>query len=173
MTTPGKGDYGFGLLVRNSNGARIVFHGGGIEGFQTYLAYVPDRRIAVIVLTNMNGGAIGPVSNDLMDVALGKTVVLPLERKAVPIASEELKRFEGVYDVDPHFAITITAGPNGLEASGGGQQKLALMYQGVVDGHPRFYVRQVDAELEFVPDANGTIRSMVLHQNGDHPAKKR
>jgi len=173
MTTPGLGDYGLGLFIRNSDGVRTISHGGGIEGFNTSLAYVPERRLAVIVLSNMNGGAIGPVSDDLMKVALGKAVVLPSEHKAVPIASADLKKFEGVYDVAPDFAITIVAGPNGLEASGGGQQKLSLMYQGVVEGHPRFYVPGPDAELEFVPDASGTITSLVLHQNGDHPGKKR
>lgn len=173
MTTPGLGEYGLGVFVRTKNGVREISHGGGIEGFNTSLAYVPERRLAVIVLSNENGGAIDRVSDELMEVALDKPVVLPSERKPVPIAADELKRFEGVYDVTPQFAITIAAGPNGLEASGGGEQKLPLMYQGVVDGHPRFYVAKVDAELEFVPDASGTITSLVLHQNGSHPAKKR
>jgi CubicO group peptidase (beta-lactamase class C family) len=173
MTKPGLGDYGLGVFVRNENGLRTVSHGGGIEGFNTSLAYVPERRLAVIVLCNENGGAIDRVSDELMKAALGKPVVLPNEHKPVPIAMDELKKFEGVYDVDPSFVITISMGPNGLQAAGGGQQNLALIYQGVVDGHARFYVPGPEAELEFVPDANGTITSLVLHQNGDHPAKKR
>lgn len=173
MTTPGLGDYALGLFVRDSDGVREVVHGGGIEGFNTSLAYVPERRLAVIVLSNMNGGAIGPVSDDLMKVALGKPVVLPSEHKAVPIAKEALQKFVGVYDLSPRFALTISVGPEGLEASGGGRDHLPLMYQGDVAGHPRFYVAAVDAELEFVPDASGTITSLVLHQNGDHVAKKR
>ena len=173
MTTPGLGDYGFGVFVKNSDGVRIVSHNGGIEGFNTSLAYVPERRLAVIVLSNMNGGAIGPVSEKLMQVALGKTVVLPDEHKAVPISKDELQKFVGVYDLAPNFALTISVGPDGLQGTATGQQTLPLMYQGVVGGHPRFYARQPDAELEFVPDANGTITSLVLHQNGDHPAKRR
>jgi len=127
----------------------------------------------VIVLSNMNGGAIGPVSDKLMQVALGKTVVLPDEHKAVPISKDELQKFVGVYDLAPNFALTISVGPDGLQGTATGQQTLPLMYQGVVGGHPRFYARQPDAELEFVPDADGTITSLVLHQNGDHPAKRR
>jgi hypothetical protein len=121
----------------------------------------------------MNGGAIGPVSDDLMQVALGRAVVLPSEHKPVPIAKEDLQKFVGVYDVDTGLAITIAMGADGLEGSGGGAQHLKLMYQGVVAGHPRFYAPGPDAELEFVPDASGTITSLVLHQNGEHPAKKR
>jgi CubicO group peptidase (beta-lactamase class C family) len=173
MTTPGLGDYALGVFVRTQNGVRTISHGGGIEGFNTSLAYVPERRLAVIVLSNMNGGAIGPVSDDLMSVALGKEVKLPSERKPVPIAKEDLQKFVGVYDVGPGFALTIAVGADGLEASGGGAQHLKLMYQGVVEGHPRFYVPGPDAELEFVPDASGAITSLVLHQNGEHPGKKR
>jgi CubicO group peptidase (beta-lactamase class C family) len=173
MTTPGLGDYGLGVFVRNTEGVRTVVHGGGIEGFNTSLAYVPERRIAVIVLCNMNGGAIGPVSDDLMQVALGRTVMLPPEHKPVPIAKEDLQKFAGVYDLAPGFALTISVGPDGLQGAATGQQTLSLMYQGVVAGHPRFYAPGPDAELEFVPDASGTITSLVLHQNGEHPAKKR
>lgn len=173
MTTGGLGNYGMGLFIENRNGVRMVFHGGGIEGFNTSLAYVPERRLAVIVLSNMNSGAIGAVSDKLMQVALGRPVVLPDEHKAAPITNQELERFVGVYDLAPNFALTISVGPNGLQGAGTGQPTLPLIYEGVVDGHPRFYARQPDAELEFVPDASGKITSLVLHQNGEHSAKKR
>jgi hypothetical protein len=48
------------------------------------------------------------------------------------------------------------------------------MYQGAKDGHARFFIAQIGAEIEFVPDANDTIQSLMLHQNGaNRPAKKR
>jgi CubicO group peptidase (beta-lactamase class C family) len=148
MTTPGLGEYAMGVFVQTKNGVRTVTHGGGIEGFNTVLSYVPERRLAVIVLSNMNGGAIDRVSDELMSVALGKAVVLPEEQKAVPISSEELQKFVGVYDLAPNFALTISVGPNGLQGAGTGQPTLPLMYQGLVDGHPRFYAAGPDAELE-------------------------
>jgi CubicO group peptidase (beta-lactamase class C family) len=39
MTTPFKNDYAFGLGVVTKNGRKLISHGGGIEGFNTYLAY--------------------------------------------------------------------------------------------------------------------------------------
>ena len=35
MTTPGKGDYGLGLVVRTVSDRKVIEHGGGIEGFNT------------------------------------------------------------------------------------------------------------------------------------------
>ena len=57
---------------------------------------------------------------------------------------------------------------------GPGQPAVPMMYQGAKSGHARFFIAQVGAEIEFVPDANGTIQSLILHQNGANtPAKKR
>ena len=41
MTTPFKNDYGYGLAVRTAHGYTVIEHGGGIEGFNTQLAYDP------------------------------------------------------------------------------------------------------------------------------------
>jgi hypothetical protein len=44
---------------------------------------------------------------------------------------------------------------------------------GIKEGHPRFFTSIVNAEIEFIPDANGSFTSMVLHQNGhDSPARR-
>lgn len=71
LTTPGKGSYGLGVFVgENKNGVKIVSHGGAIEGFNTSLLYVPDQRIAVIVLSNVNGTAPQQISDQLLTLAL-------------------------------------------------------------------------------------------------------
>jgi len=173
MTTPGKGDYGFGVGVTQHDGVKVVSHNGGIEGFNTYLTYVPDRKIAVVVLSNVNGSAPETMGGQLLDVVMGKPLVLASERKAVPIAKQDLEKFTGVYDLAPTFALTIAINGDSLTAQGTNQSALPMMYQGVPDGHPRFFLPQVNAEVEFVPDATGAITSLVLHQGGDHPAKKR
>ena len=174
MTTAGKGGFGLGVEVAETDGLTVIKHGGGMPGFSAQLTYVPERKILVAVLSNVYGPAASAMGEQLLDVALGKRVVLASERKPVPIAKSELNRFAGVYDVGPGFAITIAVGEDSLTVQGTNQPKpMALMYQGVVDGHARFYVPQFDAELEFVTDARGQVTSLVLHQGGEHPAKKR
>jgi CubicO group peptidase (beta-lactamase class C family) len=173
MTTPGKGDYGLGVFIANKDGVKVVSHGGGIEGFNTHLAYAPDRRIAIVVLSNVNGGAPDAMGDQLFDVVMDKPVVLANERKAVAISKEELAKFVGVYDMAPTFSLTVALAGDGLTVQGTGQPALPVMYQGVKDGHPRFFASVVSAEIEFVPDASGAITSLVLHQGGQNmPAKK-
>ncbi len=173
MTTPGKGDYGLGVTIHSEDGVKVVEHGGGIEGFNSNLMYVPDKRICVVVLANVNGAAPGQMGQQLLDVTLGKPVVLATERKAVPIAKEDLAKFVGVYDLMPNFSLTIAQAEVGLTVQGSGQPSLPILYQGVKDGHPRFFITAVGAEIEFVPDAAGAIQSLILHQNGANmPGKK-
>ena len=173
MTTAGKGDYGLGVGVVQQNGVKVIQHGGGIEGFNTQLAYVPERKLTVVVLSNVNGGAPGSMGAQLLDVAMGKPVILANERKPVPITKEELQKFTGVYDLSPAFALTIAVSGDSLTVQGTNQPALPAMYQGAEGGHPRFFVPQVNAEIELLPDATGAISSLVLHQGGEHPAKKR
>jgi hypothetical protein len=151
-----------------------VEHGGGIEGFNTNLIYVPEKRICVVVLANVNGSAPGQMGGQLLDVVLGKTVVLDSERKPVPITATELAKFVGVYDLSPTFALTVAQVGDGLTVQRTGQPAIPQIYQGVQDGHPRFFSTKVGGEIEFVPDANGSIQSLILHQGGANiPAKKR
>jgi CubicO group peptidase (beta-lactamase class C family) len=173
MTTAGKNDYGLGVGVMEKDGLKVVRHNGGIEGFNTYLAYVPDRRIAIAVLGNVNGSAPDRMGPELLDVVLGNPVTLASERKAVPITKDELSSFGGVYDLSPTFAITFSVTGDGLASQATGQPSFPLMYQGVKDGHPRFFNTQVGAEIEFAPDPNGGFGSIVLHQGGrDVPGKR-
>src|SRR5262249_21442642 len=55
MTTPFKETYACGLDVRTVKGHKVIGHGGGIEGFETFLAYYPEDRLTVAVLANLNG----------------------------------------------------------------------------------------------------------------------
>ena len=45
--------------MQTDGGHKVIEHGGGIEGFNTELAYYPDDKLTVVVLGNVNGGAPG------------------------------------------------------------------------------------------------------------------
>lgn len=49
--------FGFGWLVGESNGHRMVEHGGAhMTGFTSHILHYPDDHLTVIVLTNLSGG---------------------------------------------------------------------------------------------------------------------
>ena len=53
MLTPFKNNYGFGLVIINAAGRTRYGHNGGINGFNSFLAYFPESRVTVVVLANV------------------------------------------------------------------------------------------------------------------------
>ncbi|QDX26271.1 serine hydrolase [Sphingomonas suaedae] len=160
--TPYKNGYALGIGVESKDGVTTIEHGGGIEGFNTSLAYDPDRKITVVVLGNLNGPSPGKLSKSLMTLARGGTVVLPSERKAVTIAPEELVQYEGVYEISPTFAITMRVKDGKLMTQATGQQEFELF----PESKDRFFLKVVDAQAEFTRDAAGKVTGLILHQGG-------
>jgi Domain of unknown function (DUF3471) len=109
--------------------------------------------------------------------ALGQTVTLPSEHKAMAITKEELARFVGVYAmpaIGPGFTLTVALSGDGLSAQLTGRGPTVLVYLSVRDGRPRFYSEKEFAEFEFVPDPSGSIVSFVLHVAGENiPGQRR
>jgi CubicO group peptidase (beta-lactamase class C family) len=70
MTTATKGNYGCGVFVSRKDDMEVIEHGGSIEGFNSYMIYVPARNIAVIALSNVSGDAPDKMAAKLLDVTL-------------------------------------------------------------------------------------------------------
>jgi len=166
MTTPGKSHYGDGVFINERQGVTVVEHGGQIEGFTSYMSYVPSQQVAVIVLGNVSGDTPDRLAGQLLDVTLGKAVILTPPRTAQAITPAELTRFSGTYVISPQLTLAITPAADGLLVLATGQPPLSFSYEGTVNGHPQFFTRSMDAQLEFAPSATGTVPTVLLHLSG-------
>lgn len=169
LTTPVRDGYAMGLIVSETDGRRLVWHNGAIEGFNTYMAYDPGDRTAVIVLSNLNGVAPDKLGAALVALARGGTVTLASERRAVALSPEALKVYEGVYALSPAFALTVSVVDGKLTAQATGQKAFEL----TAEAEDAFYLTAVDAQITFTRDATGAVDGLVLHQGGrDMPARR-
>ena len=162
MTTPFKGDYAFGLVVRTVNGHRVINHGGGIEGFNTMLAYYPDDKVTIAVLANLNGGAPNEIAQYLGALAQGEKVVLPSERKEVHIDPKIFDRYVGDYALAPKFIIKVSREGDRFITQATGQGQVEIFPE---DDH-EFFAKVVNAQITFVTDKNGKATALILHQGG-------
>jgi len=162
MTTPLKENYAFGLTARTTNGHRVISHGGGINGFNTELAYYPDDSLTVVVLGNLNGSAPGDIAAKLAAVARGEPVILPSERKAVTVAPSILAAYVGTYELAPTFSIVVTLEGDQLMSQPTDQPKAPMF----AESETRFFLKVVDAQVEFVKNDTGRVTNLVLHQGG-------
>lgn len=162
MTTPFKNDYAFGLGVQEVKGHKVVDHGGGIEGFNTELAYYPDEKLTVIVLSNQNTGATGDIAMKLAAVTRGEPVVLASERKEITVAPAILEKYVGTYELTPNFSIVMTVENGQLMTQATGQPKFPLF----AESETKFFLKVVDAEVEFHKNDKGDVEYLILHQGG-------
>jgi CubicO group peptidase (beta-lactamase class C family) len=162
MTTPFKQDYAFGLGVVTNNGRKVITHAGGIEGFNTQLSYYPDDKLVVAVLANLNGPFAGQIAGKLAQVAHGEKVVLASAHKEITVAPKILAQYVGTYELTPNFSIAITLEDGRLISQATNQQKLPIY----PESETMFFLKAVDAQLEFVKNDKGEVSNLVLHQNG-------
>lgn len=157
LTTPVRDQYAFGVFAAKAQGNTTIAHSGGLDGFNTYMAYDPDRRVTVIVLGNLNGLAPDALGGALLafsreDAGLGDA--------QIPVAPDVLRTYAGVYQLSPTSSITISTTENGLIGQWAGQAAVAL----TATGADAF--RQPDGgEITFIRSASGEVTALVLHQD--------
>jgi CubicO group peptidase (beta-lactamase class C family) len=64
--------YGMGFFLSTYRGHKQVEHGGNIDGFSANLAFLPNEKIGVVVLTNLDGNPVpNIVAMNIFDRLLG------------------------------------------------------------------------------------------------------
>jgi CubicO group peptidase (beta-lactamase class C family) len=88
MFTPFKDNYAYGWTVRPPSaatyGRQRIAHGGGINGFSSMLIRVPDDKLTVVVLSNVQESESSRIANDLLSIALGRPYEVPSAGTALP-----------------------------------------------------------------------------------------
>ena len=63
---------GISWFLDDTKGAHLVVHGGGDDGFRTYVGLCPDRKIGVVYMTNCDHANVGRIIDMLLSTALGR-----------------------------------------------------------------------------------------------------
>ncbi|HEV2863431.1 MAG TPA: serine hydrolase [Pyrinomonadaceae bacterium] len=168
---------GEAYAVREKDGLLFVQPGGGprLTGYPlsaTEFFFSPDSLDRLTFTKD----AAGKVTGLRVTRRFGPPTVgvradrpLPAERVAIKLAPEVLERYVGVYELAPTFSIAVTRRGEQLFAQATGQSELEIS----PETETTFFVKVVDAKLEFKKDAGGNVTGLVLHQGGRQvPGKK-
>ncbi|HEX3130192.1 MAG TPA: serine hydrolase [Thermoanaerobaculia bacterium] len=159
--------YGFGWFIGNTNGHRVIQHGGAWQGFTSNISRWVDDRLTVIVLTNRLGSAPEQVGRGA--AAFYVPELAPRERKAIKVDPRIVDEYVGDYELVPGFVLTVSREGDQYWSQATGQPRVELF----AESETEFFLRIVDAQLTFVRDAGGKVTHLVLHQGGtDREAKK-
>jgi CubicO group peptidase (beta-lactamase class C family) len=159
MKIAGKSSYGLGWFIQDWNGMKVVQHGGNIDGFNSLVAMVPEKKLGFVLLTNVSASSLG---SDLMPI-VWQNILNTASKEASPAASPSgIDAYVGKYRLDAakvDIEVKTDAG------------KLVM----VVPGQP-VYTLEPNGERQFklagAPDeyavkfnpASGDVTEMYLQQ---------
>ena len=92
----------------------------------------------------------------------------PQEREEIPVDSEILKEYEGDYELGAGAAMTVSVRESQLFVQVTGQPAFPAFAMDT----DRFFLKVVDAEIEFLRDESGAVIELILHQAGEHRARR-
>jgi CubicO group peptidase (beta-lactamase class C family) len=108
--TPEKEDYAFGVIVEKKYGRALEWHNGGIDGFRTFFARVPELDAAVAFMSNseeLDVDKIGMAVVKMMDD--GRPVDPPKERAIAPFDPAAAKAVSGEYAITDDSKKSLSA----------------------------------------------------------------
>src|SRR5580704_5985377 len=164
--SPNPANYGFAWEISTVNGHKLIEHGGAWQGFTCDIRRYVDDNLTVVVLANLAGANPGAIAERVAELA--NPALAPPQHKEVAIDPKLLDGYVGKYQLEPDFILTVTREGDNLYTQATGQQKIQVFPEGDKD----FFLKVVDAQITFVTDAQGHATGIILHQGGDHLAKR-
>ncbi len=82
--------------------------------------------------------------------------------KEIALSEAVLDTYTGGYQIAAGFTVMITREGDKMFAQGTGQNKVAIF----AETDTRFFVKAIDAQLEFVQDDKGKVSKLILYQGG-------
>lgn len=116
--------YGYGLRVsKQADGSTLVGHGGNGKAVSSLIQIIPEHKIAVVALANMQLAPISSFGNGLKNVALGlEPDHNELGDKVCRLTEEELAQYAGIYNSGDRGPATVKIKGNDLTLFSYGSQ---------------------------------------------------
>ena len=157
-----KTKYGFGWQIEaNKDFGNITSHSGGWPGYVTYIERHIDNDKTIIILQN-HADVTVPVTA-LRNIIYNKPLAIKKERKEVKLTIEQLQKLVGVYEIQENVTLNITLNNDQLFAQLTGQNAFPLF----AESDLLFFLKVVDAQVQFEKNEKGEITSLYLLQNGN------
>ena len=156
---------GFGWMIDEYRGQPAIHHGGGLEGFSTYMVRFPAQNTTVVVLTNclpsLPDVNAADLANRIAEVYLYEEMEGQESYAVMEGPGPDLDDYVGSYDYG-RAMMTVTREGDRLFAQLTGQQP----YEIFPSAPDEFFWKVVEARVEFLRDANGQVTGVRHHQGG-------
>ncbi len=156
--------YAMGLVRGEVAGRPALYHTGGIAGFTTWLAYLPDDSVHIAMTVSMIAGSERP---SLAGIKIVERVLGARPVTAAPMSEALPGMIVGSYGSMPR-AATVAESNGALTLTMTGGTPLALTYRGAIDGAEQFLAAD-GAIVRFERSTNtGTITRVHVDGGTSH-----
>jgi len=164
----GQTKIGLGWLIYSTDGQDIAWHNGGTAGFRSFVGYVPEERIGVVVLSNASTpSGVDDIGLHLLNPKLPlANPEPPKQRTEIHIDPELLDNYTGRYHFTPNFLLEITRDGDRLFAQAFVKEIRAPKFEVFAESEKKFFAKVSDKQLTFETDSDGRATRLILHQAG-------
>ncbi len=151
----GMGMYKIPFFTRMAYG-----HNGGIDGFESVLAYFPEDSLAIAYCSNVTVYPLNSILIGILNICFNKDYTIPtFTKSAIMLKKEDMDKYLGVYSsTQLPLKISITKDDTKLIAQATGQSSFPLE----PTEKDKFQFEQAGIVMEFNPAKN----EMILKQAG-------
>jgi CubicO group peptidase (beta-lactamase class C family) len=160
--TPVRNNYGYGWKIDSIGEKRITTHNGSIFGFNSSFYRIEDDDVCIVMVNNTGNPKLREIAGSIMNILYNKSYTLPAGKKEIAVDTAVLQKYTGLYEVAPQFQITVTVEEGKLMAQATNQPKFELFAQ----KENYFFLKAVEAEVEFVSNDKGGVEKLILYQGG-------
>lgn len=175
ITPDGKVSYGFGWFLQDWHGLKVVQHGGNIDGFNSMVAMIPEKKLGFVLLTNVSASNLGTDAMDIIwknilgdqnDTSAQKPNTPTTQTVSATTGTSDPKELIGTYEVkSAPVSIEIKESGGAVTFNIAGQQPYTLTATGR-DAYSMAPLPKDQFSLAAKRDAAGKIASVVVTQPG-------
>jgi CubicO group peptidase (beta-lactamase class C family) len=157
-----KSNYGFGWLVENNKVlGKIVNHTGSWPGYATFIERDLDSNKTIIVLQNNERStfSVKQIRDAIYDLPKKNAV----KENELYISKDIIEKYLGEYELASQVVIKIFWDNDVLKTQLTGQKAFPIFAK----SETVFFLKVVEAQLEFVKDKDGKVTNLILLQNGN------
>lgn len=153
-----------GWHIKHGEGTRLIWHNGQTAGYHSFLGFDKANKRGIVVLSN-NSLSIDDIGLHF----LNPEVPLKEIKELAKVGVETLDGYVGIYEIQPGLEVKVRREKLQLSVQMTGQPQFEIY----PETQTRFFLKVVDAQLEFNQDEKGETESITMFQNGGKTTAKR
>ncbi|HMJ64644.1 MAG TPA: serine hydrolase domain-containing protein, partial [Candidatus Binatia bacterium] len=157
-------NYGFGVVLGDYHGARMISHGGAWAGYRSFVLHIPEKQFGVAILSNTSDMREAGIATKIADLYLGHSS--PAKKPAAPatnsIAAGKIEptlwdAYLGTYRLGSGWLLEITREGDHLNAQATHEDKFKM----TPVSDTTFFVQAYGASVEFVRSKSGPTTHLL------------